>query len=61
MKVLNVKITDRTEVAGNWGNLPIFKTKMLFIQCNSEGVVKWHSASLYTLEEVLKRGNVIIK
>ena len=59
MKTLNVRHTSNKELTEKWGVDTNFKGE-LYIRCNSKGVVNWGKSSVYTMDELLKRGNVNI-
>lgn len=59
MKTLNVKLTNNEELTQKWKMITPFKG-ILFIRCNSKGVINWDKAPVYNLDELLKRGDVNI-
>lgn len=61
-RLLNVKRTSNSEIADKWelDFRPFQSRQELFVRCNAKGVVKWDTALVYTLDELLKRGNVQI-
>lgn len=53
--------TNNLELAKHWGlDLAIYLGKEIFVRCNSKGVIKWETTLLFTLDELLLRGNVKI-
>jgi hypothetical protein len=59
MKTLNVKETNNLELRKNW-EVSINSMTQLYVRCNYKGDVNWPKTSIYTLEELLKRGSVKI-
>ncbi len=62
MRLLNVKAIKKSELEEKWGEkVPSHWVQDgVFIRCNAKGEVKWHTASIYSLDELRKKGNVKI-
>lgn len=61
VRTLNVKLTNRAEIAKHWGYPPIrFTFEYIYVGCNSRGFVNWKTAKLYYASELITRNNVKI-
>lgn len=56
---LHVKQTNNKQLLEKWGFNPAYKGD-IYIRCNKKGVVNYNSAPVYSLCELLLRGNVVL-
>jgi len=62
MRTLNVKMVTVEEIERNWKTpLPSNWSSPMYVRCNAKGAVKWENTNVYTLHELILRGNYKIQ
>jgi len=60
VKRLHVRRVTIEEVNDNWGFCPTHLPLEIYARCNNKGIINWDFTSIYNIDELLLRGNVIV-